>query len=160
MRFSLRIPLLLLLCALVQVTVLFPAAFAPSIRLDGCDALMNGEVAQQILALHGSLSIGVRFYIENGQGPSQIGLGVTMTDPNGRPWNDPANDRWNVPIPSGYSTQDRYFSPDTNTYGPMPTKIQGSYYQLTCAIWTGKPGYSQWITSVTKSVLVIDPFGS
>jgi hypothetical protein len=160
MQLNLRSSLMLLLVALIPVTVMFSAAFAASIRLDYCEVkdfdAPGGMTVIMVNLLNGQVSFALRFHIYSA-GYTHVGLGVTLTDPSGRPWNDMDHDVWSANIASsGYSFPERIFSPSLS-WGIMPASNPGTPYQMTCAIWTGHPGYSTWLGSTTRTVYLNNP---
>lgn len=143
----------MVLSALIVVTTMFPAASAQGVTLQSCAP--NTTYAYE----QGGTSNGVvpafvtfTFTINNPGGWTNVGLGITLTDPSGRPWNDVSNDIV-VQIPPGTSQSSRnfvYYLP-TNGGGP------GSWtaYSATCAIWSGQPGYSTWWDSNYQNPVTI-----
>ncbi len=102
------------------------------------------------------------FHIDNTQtSRTRVGLGVTLTDPSGRAWNDRADDVSNAQISAHtYTTATRIFDSNTfvNQYGNMPIHLNPTPFQMTCAIWDGQPGYSNWLDSVTITVYLNNPY--
>lgn len=142
----------LLIIALFSVSLIptqVPQAFAQSPTIFSCNYPQFIE-APFSHAQGFSLTFGI-----NNPGQSrQIGLGVTLTSPDGQTYFD-RHDDVVVQIASGYSNPSRWYVHD------LPAKLnggQGTIYSVTCAIWTGQPGASQWLGSVTNTIHVVNPF--
>jgi len=160
MHFSLR-RLFLISSMLISLTVAFPAAFAQSTQmLETCSPELN-----YTLEMNGSMLQAFKFdYAINDPqgGPTQVGLGVTLTSSTGQPWNDVANDQIVSITPGTAQTVYRYFSYGVPTTGGsnVPPDFSGgnainwTAYSATCAIWSGQPGYSTWWGSNTVMVYV------
>lgn len=141
--------LLLLLSALIPAAAMFPAASAQGVTLQSC--VPNTTYAYE----QGGYGINVvpasftfTFYINNPGGRTNVGLGITLTDPSGRPWNDVSHDIV-VQIDSGPNHPTRNFvyylpTPGGNNGPNAPSGSNWTAYSATCAIWSGQPGYSTW----------------
>lgn len=150
--------LLLLLSALIPAAVMFPAALAQGRpTLQSC-VPSNTQAYEQVNPVYPSQIIvpaafTFTFNINNPGGQTNVGLGITLTDPSGRPWNDVSNDIV-VPISHGSNSPYRSF-----VYAlPTPGDNDPSHftaYSVTCAIWSGQPGYSTWWDSNWRSPITV-----